>query len=164
MCTDSPEFFRNNICVCTFDFSTYKLQMNTANTESMYVIPARYRRMENMHILFWLLKDVAWCMIWKVLGLVMIIPTLIISIVIAWRTRSFKSELAHNLAITFWITANSYWMISEFFGFDETPLLLGIEGKYMAVLPFGMGVLILAFYYLIQKPRETKAEASIATL
>ena len=130
----------------------------------MYVIPARYRKMENMHILFWLLKDVAWCMIWKVLGLVMILPTLIISIIIAWRTRSFKSELAHNLAITLWITANSYWMISEFFGFDEAVLLLGIEGKYVAVLPFSLGVFILAFYYLFQKPKESKAEARVATL
>jgi hypothetical protein len=130
----------------------------------MYVIPSRYRKMENMHILFWLLKDVAWCMIWKVLGLVMILPTLIISIIIAWRTRSFKSELAHNLAITLWITANSYWMISEFFGFDETVLLMGIEGKYVAVLPFSLGVFILAFYYLFQRPKESKAEAQVATL
>ena len=130
----------------------------------MYVIPSRYRKMENMHILFWLLKDVAWCMIWKVLGLVMILPTLIISIIIAWRTRSFKSELAHNLAITLWITANSYWMISEFFGFDETVLLMGIEGKYVAVLRFSLGVFILAFYYLFQRPKESKAEAQVATL
>ncbi len=137
--------------------------MSNSN-EPMYVIPARYRKMENMHILFWLLKDVAWCMIWKVLGLVMIFPTLIISIIIAWRTRSFKSELAHNLAISFWISANSYWMISEFFGFDERPIIFGVEGKYMAVIPFVIGVLILAYYYLFQKPRESREEAKVATL
>ena len=67
---------------------------------SNYVIPARYRRMENMHIVFWLFKDISWCMIWKELGIAMIFPTLIVSIIIAWRTRSMKSELAHNLAIT----------------------------------------------------------------
>lgn len=128
----------------------------------MYVIPARFRKMENMHIIFWLLKDVAWCMIWKLLGIVMIFPTLIISIIIAWRTRDIKSELAHNLAITFWISANSYWMISEFFGFDETPLL-GFEGKYFAIIPFACGILILLHYYIILRPRETK-EAQIATL
>lgn len=137
--------------------------MSNSN-EPMYVIPARYRKMENMHILFWLLKDVAWCMIWKVLGLVMIFPTLIISIIIAWRTRSFKSELAHNLAITFWISANSYWMISEFFGFDERHIAFGIEGKYMAVIPFLTGVLILVYYYLFQKPNESREEAKVATL
>jgi len=122
--------------------------------EPMYVIPARYRRMENTHIIFWLLKDVSWCMIWKELGLAMIFPTLIISIIIAYRTKEIKSELAHNLAITFWITANSYWMISEFFGFDETPMAWGIEGKFISIIPFAMGVLVLAYYYLFQRRSE----------
>ena len=135
--------------------------MSNSN-ELMYVIPARYRKMENMHIIFWLLKDVAWCMIWKLLGIVMIFPTLIISIIIAWRTREIKSELAHNLAITFWISANSYWMISEFFDFDET-LFAGIEGKYFAILPFGIGVLVLVYYYLFEKIKGTK-EAQVATM
>jgi hypothetical protein len=130
--------------------------------QAMYTIPARYRKMENMHILFWLLKDISWCMIWKPLGIAMIFPTLIISIIIAWRTREFVSELAHNLAISFWITANSYWMISEFFGFDETSFIYGIEGKYFAIIPFTIGVLILAFYYLFQKPKEDKE--AVATM
>ena len=86
--------------------------------EQSYSIPLRFRKMENLHIVFWLFKDVSWCMVWKPLGIAMIFPTLIISIVIAWRTRELVSELTHNLAITFWITANAYWMISEFFSFD----------------------------------------------
>lgn len=131
--------------------------------ELQYTIPARYRKMENMHIVFWLFKDISWCMIWKVLGLVMIAPTLIISIVIAWRTRQVRSELAHNLAISFWISANSLWMISEFFHFDTIPVWNGFEGKHLALIPFGIGVLILAWYYLIQKPREDRA-AQVATL
>ena len=126
------------------------------STEQFYSIPARYRKMENTHILFWLLKDVSWCMIWKPLGIAMIFPTLIISIIIAWRTRSLSSELAHNLAVTFWITANSYWMISEFFGFDETRFLFGVEGKYFAMIPFAIGILILAYYYLSKKMRKAK--------
>jgi len=125
-------------------------------SEQLYTIPARYRKMENMHIIFWLLKDVSWCMIWKPLGIAMIFPTLIIAIIIAWRTRELASELAHNLAIIFWITANAYWMISEFFGFDQVRLLYGIEGKYVATIPFSIGVLILAYYYIFQKPKETK--------
>ena len=127
-----------------------------ANKEPMYVIPARYRKMENMHIIFWLLKDLSWCIIWKPLGIAMIFPTLIISIIIAWRTREFVSELVHNVAISFWITANSYWMISEFFGFDERVIWQGIEGKYFAVIPFVIGVLILFYYYLFQKQKEEK--------
>ena len=123
-------------------------------SEQLYTIPARYRKMENMHIIFWLLKDVSWCMIWKPLGIAMIFPTLIIAIIIAWRTRELASELAHNLAIIFWITANAYWMISEFFGFDETPLAFGVEGKYFAMIPFAIGILILAYYYLFKTKKE----------
>jgi hypothetical protein len=131
------------------------------NTEEMYVIPVRYRKMENMHIIFWLLKDVSWCLIWKELGLAMILPTLIISIVIAWNTKNLASELAHNLAITFWIAANSYWMISEFFGFDEAVLWGGFEGKHIAIIPFAIGVLILAWYYAFQKRKEEAAKAVV---
>jgi hypothetical protein len=133
-------------------------------SEPQYSIPARYRKMENMHIIFWLLKDVSWCMTWKVLGIAMIAPTMFIAIMIAWRTRDMKSELAHNLSIAFWISANSFWMISEFFGFDEIKIWHQFEGKHIALIPFAIGTIILAFYYLVQKPRETRQEARIATL
>ena len=125
-------------------------------SESSYIIPARYRKMENMHILFWLVKDLSWCMIWKVLGMVMIAPTLVISIIIAWRTRHIKSELAHNLAVSFWISANSYWMISEFYGFDENTVWQGWEGRHIALIPFFIGIAILAYYYLVQRRRHPK--------
>jgi len=133
------------------------------STESMYVIPARYRKMENMHIVFWLIKDVSWCMIWKVLGLAMIAPTLAIAIIIAWRTRDIKSELAHNLAITFWISANAYWMISEFFHFDTIHIWRQFEGKHLAIIPFVIGVVILANYYLLQRPKEER-QAQMVTM
>jgi hypothetical protein len=132
-------------------------------TEEIYAIPAEYRKMENMHILFWLVKDISWCMDWKTLGILMIIPTLGIALVIAWRTRSLKSELAHNLAIIFWISANSYWMLSEFFGFDTARIGTITDGKHLAIIPFGIGLAILAYYYLVQKPRETRSEQT-ATL
>jgi len=126
------------------------------SAETMYEIPVRYRKMENMHIIFWLLKDVSWCLFWKPLGIAMIFPTLLISIIIAWRTRTIKSELAHNLAITFWIAANSYWMISEFFGFDEVIIWNNIEGKHLAILPFAIGLLFLLYYYIFQKRKEER--------
>lgn len=122
--------------------------------ESIYKIPLKYRKMENLHIVFWLFKDIAWCMIWKPLGIAMIFPTLIISIVIAWRTRAYMSELCHNLAITVWISANSYWMISEFFQFDSMPLCCDYTYKHLAIIPFTMGILLLAFYYIIWKPKH----------
>ncbi len=114
----------------------------------MYSIPAKYRKMENLHIVFWLLKDISWCMFWKPLGVLMIIPTLVISIVISWRNRHYISETCHNVAISFWITANSYWMVSEFLGFDSKVLLGTYTFKHLAILPFITGLLILAYYYL----------------
>src|ERR1043165_1807177 len=124
--------------------------------EAQYIIPARFRRLENMHIAFWLMKDISWCMIWKVLGIIMIIPTLSVAIFIAIRTRQIKSELAHNLAIVFWISANAYWMISEFFGFDSQIFFGNLTGKHMAIIPFTIGAIILLYYYLFQRLEDWK--------
>jgi hypothetical protein len=129
--------------------------------QAQYIIPARFRRLENLHIVFWLIKDISWCMLWKVLGIAMAVPTLSVAIYIAWRTRKIKSELAHNLAVTFWIAANSYWMVSEFYGFDEMPIWSGYEGKHLAMLPFLSGVLILMYYYLIQRPKEIRKQEAV---
>ena len=126
--------------------------------EKLYSIPARYRRLENLHIVFWLFKDISWCMIWRELGIIMVIPTLAVAIYIAYRTRDIRSELAHNLAVAFWITANSYWMISEFFGFDDMHIWNGYEGKHLAMIPFIIGVLILTWYYVVQRTKEVKEE------
>ncbi|GAA4310875.1 hypothetical protein [Compostibacter hankyongensis] len=117
--------------------------------------------MENLHIVFWLLKDISWCLIWKPLGVAMIFPTLIIAIVIAYRTRQLVSELCHNVAIAFWIIANSYWMISEFLHFDETVITGGITYKYLALIPFTLGILILAYYYLGYKPAHPEEEGTL---
>ena len=132
-------------------------------TEPQYVIPARYRKMENMHIIFWLGKDIAWCLFWKVLAIAMIIPTLIISVIIAYRTRKIKSELAHNVSISFWISANALWMMSEFFHFDTMVVWGWFTGKHLSLIPFTIGALILAHYYTIVKPKE-KELSQIATM
>lgn len=130
------------------------LQEQVALSEKNYQIPLKYRKMENLHIVFWLFKDLAWCMVWKPLGIAMIFPTLLISIVIAWRTRQFASELFHNLAISIWISANSYWMISEFLGFDSIPLWGDFNMKHLALIPFTLGILILGYYYAFWKPKH----------
>ncbi len=120
----------------------------------VYSIPISYRKMENLHIVFWLFKDISWCMIWRPLGIAMIFPTLIISIVIAVRTRQYMSEVCHNVAICFWISANSYWMISEFLHFDTNVLYGAYTYKHLAIIPFVIGILFLAFYYLVWRPRH----------
>ncbi len=134
--------------------------MSHAN-EAMYTIPARFRKMENMHIAFWLMKDISWCMIWKELGIAMIVPTLSVAIWIAWKNRHIASELAHNLAIVFWITANAYWMISEFLGFDENIIAGEFTGRHITLIPFTIGALILLYYYAVQRPKEIRQHRKV---
>jgi len=98
-------------------------------------------------------------MVWKPLGIAMIFPTLIIAIVISIKNRNYVSEVCHNWSIVFWIAANSYWMVSEFFKFDEIPVYGDISYKYIAIIPFVIGILILAYYYLVFKMiHKKKAE------
>ena len=97
-------------------------------------------------------------MIWKELGIAMIVPTLSVAIWIAWKNSAIKAELAHNLAIVFWITANAYWMISEFFGFDTRLIWREFTGKHLALIPFTTGAMILLYYYAVQRPREVKKD------
>ncbi|MBI3882696.1 MAG: hypothetical protein HY305_00300 [Sphingobacteriales bacterium] len=110
--------------------------------------------MENLHIVFWLIKDISWCMIWKPLGLLMILPTLSIAVVIAFRTRQYMSEVCHNIAMVFWIAANSYWMISEFLHFDSMIVFGSFTYKHLAIIPFIAGLLILGYYYVWWRPRN----------
>ena len=124
--------------------------------KDLYIIPDKFRKMENLHILFWLVKDICWCMIFKALGIAMIFPTLAIAIFIAWRTRHIVAELTHNIAIALWISANSMWMIAEFMGVDETV-------KPYCLIPFSLGLIVLIYYYLIYSPLQKKKEAAAQT-
>ena len=129
--------------------------------QTTYNIPVRYRKMENLHIVFWLFKDISWCMIWRPLGIAMIFPTLIIAIVTSFRNREYMSEVCHNVAIVFWITANAYWMISEFFYFDTAILYGNITYRYLAIIPFSIGILILSYYYLLWRPTHKNIEETM---
>lgn len=120
----------------------------------MYAVPAKFRSLENLHILFWLVKDICWCVGFKPLGVAMIFPTLIIALFIMWRNRRIASEVAHNLAIAFWITANSMWMIFEFMGRDE-------QLKRYCLIPFGIGLLILIYYYAIHAPLKRRRSSTV---
>ncbi|MEP7372019.1 MAG: hypothetical protein ABI675_01445 [Chitinophagaceae bacterium] len=122
----------------------------------MYSIPDRFRRIENLHIVFWLLKDISWAMLWKPIGLAMFIPTIAVAILITLQTRKLASELYHNLAIVCWITANGYWMITEFFWSQFDYL------RYYAAIPFGIGIFFILIYYLVVLPREKKNQKFVA--
>jgi hypothetical protein len=116
----------------------------------VYSIPQKFRVTENLHIIFWLLKDLSWAMLWKPIGVIMFVPTLILSIIITRQTRSIASELYHNIAVTSWICANGYWMVTEFFWSEDDSL------RYFASIPFGIGLCSILFYYLVIAPREKK--------
>lgn len=120
------------------------------STSKMYTIPDRFRRIENLHIVFWLLKDISWAMLWKPVGLAMFVPTISVAILITWQTRKLASELYHNLAVVCWITANGYWMIVEFFWpqFDYL--------RYYAAIPFSTGIIFISIYYFVILPSEKK--------
>ena len=94
-------------------------------------------------------------MLWKPLGIAMIVPTISVALLITWQTRKIKAELFHNLAVVFWIFANAMWMILEFTGNDEA------YRRYTAV-PFGIGLFFILTYYLYILPKEKRREKLIA--
>jgi hypothetical protein len=104
----------------------------------------RLSRFDNMHILFWLVKDMSWCLMSKTIGTLMIAPTIVIALVILVRSREHMTSFVHNLAVLFWISANSMWMVGEMFCQDCT--------KPYAIWLFsaGMGVLLVYYVYLLK--------------
>jgi hypothetical protein len=82
-----------------------------------------------------------------------------------------KSELYHNLAVVFWITANCCWMIGEFFQWDEN-IWHGYGLRQFALLPFILGLGVLLYYYLLygrkkdadEQPADEAGQATSATL
>lgn len=102
----------------------------------------RIRKSENLHILFWLIKDTCWMMEWKELGIAMIIPTIAIALYLVIKTNQ-ENEFFINLAILCWIIANSYWMSCEFFGH--------VELKNYAAIPFCIGFICTSIFYWKEK-------------
>ena len=103
------------------------------------------RASENFHIVLWLLKDLCWISDWKVAGMVMITPTVLMAGWIAWRSRRHVGELLHSLAVVLWIMANGTWMTGEFF-FQDTI-------RHLALPFFIAGLLCVAWYYLVLMPQ-----------
>jgi hypothetical protein len=52
-------------------------------------------------------------------------------------------------------------MCSEFFGVDTHVVFGTVTVKELAMIPFITGVLILAYYYLIYKPRHKEEPATL---
>jgi hypothetical protein len=104
----------------------------------------KIRRFESMHIVFWLIKDSCWMLELKWLGVIMIFPTVFLAIYLAYKTLKTR-DFYINTAIFFWISANSFWMLMEFFNDNRY--------KHFAIIPFACGLIFVALFYLkdIQK-------------
>lgn len=100
----------------------------------------KIRQFENAHIALWLLKDTCWMMQWKVMGVLMIFPTVYVALLITYKCWKLKRmEFWINLSICMWIGANSYWMCCEFFNAEQY--------KNYAGIPFVLGMVFVAVFY-----------------
>jgi hypothetical protein len=109
------------------------------------MIPSNLRKIENLHIGIWLLKDLSWVSQYKFFGMFMIFPTIVIAILLTWKMRKEFSELAHNLAVCCWILANSIWMTGEFFYEDKTRNLascLFCLGIFFILVSYGKDLIL----------------------
>jgi len=98
----------------------------------------KLRRYESMHIVFWLMKDSCWMLELKTLGTLMIAPTLFLAVYLVIKTKGTK-DVYINTAIFFWILANSFWMLMEFFNNNQH--------KNLASIPFAIGFLFVGAFY-----------------
>ena len=87
----------------------------------------------------------------------MIFPTLSVAFYIMWKSRHVRAELFHNLAVCLWISANSFWMVTEFLGIDK-------QYKQYAVFIFLGGIATLLVYYIFffRKDRQREKEYALS--
>ncbi|MCU0443047.1 MAG: hypothetical protein MUE96_11665 [Bacteroidia bacterium] len=106
----------------------------------------KLRVTENFHIVLWLIKDTCWLLTFTLAGTLMIAPTLVLAYYLAWRTRLRPLLFWPNMAVASWITANSIWMLGEFFDFNHKP--------YSLVL-FVLGIVFMVAYaFAYFQPRK----------
>ena len=108
-----------------------------------------YRWIENGHILLWLIKDTCWSMEYRPGAIFMITPTIGVALYILWRARKSRVDLFHNVAVCMWITANSIWMLGEFYKHEFRPI---------AAVLFTIGLTTLLIYYIFYFRKDRKAE------
>ena len=114
----------------------------------------RTRLLENLHIPLWLIKDLCWAMVYKPLGVAMILPTLSLAVFLCWRSREHKMEFLPNLSVTCWILANSVWMLDEFYEW---------EIRQVSVIGFLAGLFIMLIWLVRFYPEFKKESADTRT-
>jgi hypothetical protein len=97
----------------------------------------KIRKTENLHIVFWLVKDLCWMMEFKTVGALMILPTLAMAFYVTYLSSQHLNTVLVNLAIIFWIIANSAWMLNDFY--------LNVP-KSVSLIFFIAGIATILFY------------------
>jgi len=100
--------------------------------------PDRLKKIDNLHIVFWLIKDSCWMLELRWLGAIVMVPTLYLALHIIFKTKDTLIFYL-NIAIFFWILANSFWMMMEFFFNDHY--------RCYAAIPFALGFLFVGIFY-----------------
>jgi hypothetical protein len=100
------------------------------------------RQFDNFHVLLWLFKDLCWVLEYKICGVIMIIPTFFVAILLLIQSILLKDQIGINLAITFWITANSIWMLDEFYTLNL---------QFLPPLFFVLGIFAAVSHYILKK-------------
>jgi hypothetical protein len=98
------------------------------------------RKKENLHVVFWLLKDFAWLSDIKWLGMGMAVPTVLLSVWLTMKSRGNRIDFFHNIAVSFWITGNSMWMAGEFYFNDSI--------RHLVKPLFLIGFVFVGYYYV----------------
>lgn len=101
------------------------------------------RHSENFHILLWLLKDICWLKEWQLAGTIVFFPTIFLAIYIYLKTSKHPLSSWVNLSVLAWISANSCWMFSEFYGWDLELLSLG----FFVTGIFFIGVYLIKLFH-----------------
>lgn len=93
-------------------------------------------------MVFWLIKDFAWLADLKLLGMGMAVPTVLLSYWLTYKSRKNRTDYFHNLAVSFWITGNSMWMVGEFY-FDD-------KIRHLVIPVFIFGLAVIGYFYLTE--------------
>lgn len=84
----------------------------------------KIRKSENLHVLLWLIKDCCWMMDIKSLGTFMVLPTISMAAYVCYISKKELNSLLPNLAVLCWISANSLWMLFDFYQWVLKPYAL----------------------------------------
>ena len=84
----------------------------------------------------------------KWLGTIVMAPTLFLAVYLVIKTIGTPNVLI-NISIFFWIFANSFWMMMEFFNHNHF--------KNFASIPFALGFIFVGIFYFkyeLKKPQN----------